>query len=46
VFKAKERLIDIMVKLYDLDAYATEFDAKVVSCEAVTYNKQDVYAVI
>ena len=35
-----------MVKLYDLDAYATEFDAKVVSCEAVTYNKQDVYAVI
>ncbi|MBO4988600.1 MAG: alanyl-tRNA editing protein [Lachnospiraceae bacterium] len=35
-----------MVKLYDLDAYATEFDAKVVSCEAVTYNNQDVYAVI
>ena len=35
-----------MVKLYDLDAYATEFDAKVVSCEAVTYNKQDVYALI
>ncbi len=35
-----------MVKLYDLDAYATEFDAKVVSCEAVAYNKQDVYAVI
>ena len=35
-----------MVKLYDLDAYATEFDAQVVSCEAVTYNKQDVYAVI
>ena len=35
-----------MVKLYDLDAYATEFDAKVVNCEAVTYNKQDVYAVI
>ncbi len=35
-----------MVKLYDLDAYATEFDAEVVSCESVTYNKQDVYAVI
>lgn len=35
-----------MVKLYDLDAYATEFDAQVVSCEAVTYNKQDVYAVV
>ncbi len=35
-----------MVKLYDLDAYATEFDAVVVSCEKVTYNKQDVYAVI
>ena len=35
-----------MVKLYDLDAYATEFDAKVVSCEAVTYNKQDGYAVV
>ena len=35
-----------MVKLYDLDAYATEFDAQVVSCDAVTYNKQDVYAVI
>lgn len=35
-----------MVKLYDLDAYATEFDAVVVSCEAVTYNKQDVYALI
>ena len=35
-----------MVKLYDLDAYAKEFDAQVVSCEAVTYNKQDVYAVV
>ena len=35
-----------MIKLYDLDAYATEFDAKVVSCEAVTYNKQDGYAVV
>ena len=35
-----------MIKLYDLDAYTTEFDAQVVSCEAVTYNKQDVYAVI
>ncbi len=35
-----------MVKLYDLDAYAKEFDAQVVSCEAVTYNKQDVYALV
>ena len=35
-----------MVKLYDLDAYATEFDAQVVSCEAVAHNGQEVYAVI
>ena len=35
-----------MVKLYDLDAYATEFDAQVVSCEAVSCNEQEVYAVI
>ena len=35
-----------MVKLYDLDAYATCFDAQVVSCEAVAYNEQDVYALI
>ena len=35
-----------MVKLYDLDAYATQFDAQVESCEAVTYNNQDVYALI
>lgn len=35
-----------MVKLYDLDAYATEFDAQVVSCEVVSRNEQEVYAVI
>lgn len=35
-----------MTKLYDLDAYATEFDAVVVSCEPTTYNKKAAYALI
>ena len=35
-----------MTKLYYEDAYATEFDAIVLSCEKVTYNKQEAYAVV
>lgn len=35
-----------MIKLYDKDAYATEFDAVVISCEPTTYNKQEAYAII
>lgn len=33
-------------KLYDLDAYATEFDAKVLSCEAVAEGEKTVYKTI
>jgi len=35
-----------MMKLYYEDAYATEFDAVVLSCEQVTYNNQKAYEVI
>lgn len=35
-----------MVKLYDLDAYATEFDAQVVSCELASFEGQVAYAVV
>ena len=35
-----------MIKLYDRDAYATEFNAVVVSCKPTTYNKQEAYALI
>ena len=35
-----------MNKLYDQNAYATEFNAVVVSCEPTTYNKQEAYALI
>lgn len=33
-------------KLYDLDAYATEFDAKVISCEQVEEKDRTVYHVL
>ena len=35
-----------MIKLYDSDAYATEFDAVAVSCEPVTFNGREAYSVI
>ena len=49
----KEREVEIMMtkKLYDYDAYATEFEAKVLSCEEIERKQQDgsvqtLYAVI
>ena len=34
------------LRLYDADAYATEFDAVVLSCEKLTDKKHTTYAVI
>ena len=49
----KDREVEFMMtkKLYDYDAYATEFDAKVLSCEKIERKQQDgsvqtLYAVI
>ena len=34
------------LRLYDADAYSIEFDATVVSCDALTKNEQNVYQVV
>ena len=41
-----EMEITMTKKLYDLDAYATEFDAVVLSCEAKTEGEKTEYQVI
>lgn len=38
--------MDKTIKLYDRDAYATEFDASVISCQVVKKNEKQYYEVI